>query len=280
MKKIVVFLHAYKSKALRESVDSLLQNHSGSTVLSVHVYDRNNLKRQESFSDVSYEHIMWDSTQTRFDCQNNILQQENGDYFLSIDGAKLFAKNWDTELINLLGKDEILSGDSMIEFSKKDPKFFIEKTKTLTDKKISTDWIDRKFVFSYFDVFNKLPSVHRLKYYGEEEVLSLFCFNRGIKIYAISNSIIKDIEKDLLSYDYIPFSITHNYNLVIDMIKNKENIFFGDPIDIAAIESKFDYKFSELSYHPFQENDIEYNPNTSLDDMEGERFFGGIKSIY
>jgi hypothetical protein len=33
-------------------------------------------------------------------------------------------------------------------------------------------------------------------------------------------------------------------------------------------------------YHPFPENDITYDPSMTLDDIEGERFFGGIKSIY
>jgi hypothetical protein len=64
------------------------------------------------------------------------------------------------------------------------------------------------------------------------------------------------------------------------MFKDKSNIFFQEIVNIKKFEDFIQYNFSELSYHPFPENDIVYDPVTSLDDLEGERFFGGVKSIY
>lgn len=280
MKKIVVFLYAYKSKALRESVDSLLNNHSGSTILSIYVYDKNNLNRSEYFKDVTYEHVVWDSTRTKFANYEDVLSHEQGDFFFSIDGAKKFIKDWDIKLIELANKDEILSGINAITFNSNSYKFFVDQIKNPTIEKINTNWIDRSFIFTNFELFKSLPSLTKLKYRGEEEVLSLYCFAKNIKISAIPSEYVLDLDKDILSFDYIPFSINHNYNTVIDIFKNKDNVFFNEHIDIQNFENKFNYSFSSLSYHPFQENDIEYDPSTSLDDIEGERFFGGIKSIY
>lgn len=280
MKKIVVFLYAYKNKALRDSVDSLLNNHSGSTELAIYVYDKNNLKRSELFNDVNYEHIMWDSIETKFDCRAKVLDKEEGDYFFAIDGSKQFCKNWDLKFIKSLDEKEILSGTNKINFNNEKYKFFVDYDKTPINQKDLTNWIDRSFIFTHFKLFKDLPLLLELKFRGEEEVLSLYCHVNDIKISAVPSDYLVEIDKNIFEYDYIPFSINHNYNYVIDLFKNKSNIFFKDEVDVINFEKKLGYDFSKLSYHPFPENDIEYNPNTSLDTLEGERFFGGIKSIY
>lgn len=280
MKKIVVFIYAYKNKALRDSVDSLLNNHSGSTELSIYVYDKNNLKRDELFRDVNYEHIMWDSVETKFDCRAKVIDKENGDYFFAIDGSKQFTKFWDTKLIKSLGEKEVLSGTKDIKFNSEKYKFFVNYEKEHIAQKTKTNWIDYSFIFSQFDIFKTFPLLLNLKFRGEEEVLSSYCYANGLNIFAVPSDYIIDIDKNIFEYDYIPFSINHHYNYVIDLFKEKQNVFFNTYFDVKGFEVLNNYDFSKLSYHPFTENDIEYNPNTSLDTLEGERFFGGIKSIY
>lgn len=280
MKKIVVFLYAYKNKALRDSVDSLLNNHSKTTELSVYVYDKNNLNREDMFKDISYEHIMWDSVESKFTCRSKIFQHEFGDYFLAIDGSKQFVQNWDIQLINLLNQNEVLSGSNSIEFDNNDHKFFVKYNKTAVNQKTLTNWIDNTFIFTHFETFKQFPQLQNLKFMGEEEVLSLYCLTKNINIFAIPNGYIVDIDKSIFEFDYIPFSINHNYNLVIDLFKGKVNSFFEQDVNIENAEKEIGYDFSKLNYHPFIQNDIEYNPDTSMDNLEGERFFGGIKSIY
>lgn len=266
---------------LRDSVDSLLKNSSGSTNLEVCIYDKNNLNREDSFSDVNYEHVAWDSRISKFSHRKQVLNDMDGDYFLSIDGSKDFIKDWDTRLISQLEDNEILSGTSHINFDDKDHRFFCTYTKELSSKKVKTNWIDQSFFFTSFDTAKSLPSLDELRYNGESEVLSLFCFANNISICAVPNNILFNIDKPIYEYDYIPFAINHNYNKVIDMFHGKDNVFFDKDVSIKDFEDLLGYSFSSLSKHPFIQNDIEYDPHTFLvDDMEGERFFSGINSIY
>lgn len=280
MKTIVVFLHAYKNKMLRDSVDSLLNNSSGSTNLEICIYDKNNLDRSELFPNVNYEHIFWDSRASKFHHRNKTIHDMDGDYFLSIEGSKTFAKDWDIKLISNLESGEILSGTNSINFTDNDHKFFCSYEKTSTDQKVKTNWIDQSFFFTTFDIAKNLPSLEELRYNGESEVLSLFCFAHNISIHAIPSDHIVDIDKTIYEYDYIPFAINHNYNYVIDMFRGVQNIFFDKEVSVPEFETLTGYSFSKLSKHPFIQNDVEYDPSTLLDDMEGERFFSGIKTIY
>jgi hypothetical protein len=280
MNKIVVFLYSYKDKSLRKSIDSLLNNRSGLIDVSVHVCDKNNLDRSDQFNDVHYEHQAWDSVTNKFSARSKVFDIDSGEYFLSIDGAKSFIKNWDIELIRLLDEGEIISGSNAIYFKNLDHRFFCTYDKALSEDKVLTKWIDPSFIFTTFEIFKSFPKLLELKHNGESEILSLFCFSKLFDIYCAPKDYIVSIDKDILQYDYIPFSINHNYNLVLDVFKKNSNVFFEDYTDLKNFETFINYNFSELSYHPFPENDISYNPTTSLDDIEGERFFGGIKSIY
>lgn len=280
MKKIVVLFYAYKSKELKKSIDSLVMNHSKNTDLEIHIYDRNNMHRSKYFYDIRYNHIVWDSTESNFTFRDEFADSVSGDYIFIIQGSKTFSKDWDTELINLLDNNEVISGNHAIDFINENHKFFATYKKEIINKKTLTNWIDPSFIFTSFDIFKKMPSLAKLKYHGEQEVLSAYCFANNIKIFGISTNFIIELDDPIYKQDYIPFSLNHNYNYVIDMFKGKENIFFNDFLNIEKFEENLKYNFSKLSYHPFPANDIEYSTETSIDDLDGERFFGGINSIY
>lgn len=280
MSKIVVVVYSYKDKLLRNCIDSILDNQSGFNDVSINVVDKNNLERSENFRDVFYNHEMWDSAKNKFVSRNDIVNSNHGDYLLYIDGSKDIIKDWDTKLIDILGPNEVISGTSEIVFSNTDHKFFCTYEKYPAAEKKMTKWIDPSFIFTTFEIFKSFPSLNSLKHRGESEVLSLFCFANSINIFCAPSNFVVGIGKDLLDYDYIPFSINHNYNNVVDLFNGKENLFFEEFVDIKKFEHFISYDFSKLSKHPFPENDIEYEPTTSLDDIDGKRFFGGINSIY
>jgi hypothetical protein len=280
MSRIIVILYSYKDKLLRDCVDSILENQSGSNEIDIHVIDKNNMNRSDSFGDTLYNHEVWDTVKNKFTSRINIINSSDADYVCYIDGTKNFIKDWDNKYISLLEKNQILSGTSEIVFSNTDHKFFCNYEKIPAKEKKLTGWIDPSFIFTTFDIFKSLPSLETLKHNGESEILSLFCFAEGIDIFCIPYQYITYTGKDISEHDYIPFSINHNYNYVIDVFKQKGNIFFEEEVDIDKFEKFIGYDFSKLSHHPFPENDIEYDPATSLDDIDGKRFFGGIKSIY
>lgn len=280
MNKVVVILYSYKDKILRECVDSIINNHSGKTDLSINVIDKNNLDRSENFKDVFYKHEIWDSFKSKFSLRYESISENFGDYVLYLDGSKKLVKDWDTELISLLGHKQILSGTNKIIFNNSEHKFFCTYKKEVAKEKFLTKWIDPSFIFTTFDTFKSLPNLQELKHNGESEILSLFCFTKQLDIYCVPNDYVVETSKIIEEYDYIPFSINHNYNYVIDTFKSIENIFFEYGAEIKNFEEYLGYEFSLLSHHPFPENDIAYDPSTSIDSIEGERFFGGIKSIY
>lgn len=280
MSKVVVIVYAYKDKLLRNCIDSILKNSSGVNDISVNVIDKNNLDRSENFKDISYSHEMWDSVKNKFTSRNDIVKSTHGEYLLYVDGSKTFIEDWDIKLIDLLGNNEVLSGTNQVTFLNSDHKFFTTYSKDSVKEKTLTKWIDGSFIFTTFDIFKDFPILDSLRYRGESEVLSLHCFAKSLRIFAIPENYIVSTGRDILDYDYVPFSVNHNYNYVIDLFKGKENIFFKENVDIRSFENYMLYDFSKLSYHPFPENDIDYDPVTSIDDIDGTRFFGGIKSIY
>ena len=280
MSRIVVIFYSYKDKLLKNCIDSILDNQSGFNDVSINVIDRNNLDRSENFNGVSYSFEMWDSTKSKFVSRNEIVNSHYGDYLLYIDGSKEFIRDWDVKLIDMLETNEVLSGTNDIVFSNTDHKFFCTYEKHPAKEKNITKWIDTSFIFTTFEIFKSFPSLTQIKHRGESEILSLFCFINSINIFCVPSNLVVSIGKDLLDYDYIPFSINHNYNSIIDVFNGRGNIFFDEVVDIGKFEKFISYDFSKLSSHPFPENDIEYDPRTSLDDIDGKRFFGGINSIY
>jgi hypothetical protein len=223
--------------------------------------------------------MVWDKQVSKFLIREQIANSSDADYFFSIDQAYLFSKDWDKDILGLYNDGEVLSGNHGISFSTS-YKFRTEYSEFDISEKTKTNFISPRFIFTKMDIFKKLPSLRRIKYFGESEVLSFFLNSKGIDIYAVPTEMFLSLDSDISSHEYLPFSRTHNYNLVIDMMKNKENIFFDDHVDTYDISNKIGYNFYKLSYHPFQKNDIEYSVETSIDDLSGTRFFGGIRSIY
>ncbi len=279
MSHIVININSYKSKGLLECVNSIQNNSSGLNTFEIHVYDRNNLDRQKHFSNVKYEYFIWDKQVSKFAIRESVAHKSQGDYFLSLDQSANLCKNWDTELIAMHNGNDVLSGNYGIEFSK-EYKFVTEYRELDIFEKVLTNFISPRFIFCKLIDFQNFPTLSKLKHRGESEVLSIFLNLLGVSIYAVPTNMFKFLDNDITTQDYLPFSINHNYNLVLDMIKGKDNVFFNTPIDIERVINKIGYDFTKLSYHPFQENDVEYSTDTSIDELSGTRFFGGVRSIY
>ena len=63
MKKINIFLYAYKNKKLQNIVDLLIAKSSKQNVLFFDVYDKDNedkRKKYSSYPNLKYTHVFWD----------------------------------------------------------------------------------------------------------------------------------------------------------------------------------------------------------------------------
>jgi hypothetical protein len=277
MKKILVHFYGYKSKLMPEAVEQLVLNQSGQNIIDIIVYDQTNVSRPEKFNNKEYHHIHWDSLLSRFAYMNISKSKNNYDFFMYVDGAKMFEKNWDLELVmGSQDKQVVLSGSNQIIFNKESYRFYPTYSKERIELATETGWLVKDFFFIPFELFRVLPDISIFKYHGMEEFFSMFLAKNGIPVVAISSTWVKDLEPDILEKDFLAFSIYHNYSKVIDSFKKIPGSILGvDELSMLA-----GYNFSALNYFPYPINDVEYNQRMNLDLMSERRFHETQKSLY
>lgn len=279
MKSISVHFWGYKSKDLPEAVNNLISNQSGQNSIHVYVYDQTNLDRSDKFNVLSYTHVPWDSIKSPFTYLNYSLTNNKTDYFMYVEGAKFFEKNWDLELVmSHNDQNVVISGNNAIKFEN-EYKFYPLYKKIKTDRALITNWIDQEFIFMSTKLFKDFPDISSLKYLGASDIYSLYCAYRKIPIQCIASAWIRDTDDSLLKSDYIPFSIKHKYNTVIDIYKKNKNIYFQDLACSELLESLIGFDFSKLSYLPYIQDDVDYSLEMAIDSVGEERFSQKINEI-
>jgi len=278
MPRILVHFYGYKSKELPHAVKSLLSNSSGQNDIDVVVFDQLNLERREKFENVEYNYIHWDNLKSRFSYLNDSKSKDGYDFFLYVDGAKVFQGNWDMELVmGHGGRNVVMSGNHSILFNKDNYRFYSDYTLGDIDHTLRTNWIVKDFIFMSFDLFKSFPDISMIKYNGFEELYSLFAAHNKIEVNAIATAWVEDLEPKIIEHDFIPFSVNHNYSIVIDCLRSIPGCLIPGAKELSIIN---DYEFSMLNYLPYQRNDIAYDPIMDIDSVGGERFHDVVKSLY
>jgi hypothetical protein len=279
MKSIFVHVYGYKSKELPEAVSSLINNQSGHHNIVVSVYDQVNIDREEKFPDVSYSHVYWDSLESPFTYLNNSLLECDKDYFMYIDGAIMFEKNWDLELVmGHGGRPCVLSGNALINFVPQ-YKFYPNYFKAALNTTTMTNWISQDFIFMTTEMFKDFPNLSRLKHYGLEEVYSMYACSKDVPIFAIASAWCRRLDSGISGVDYVPFSLKHNYDLVTSLFVKESNAFFDGLSCVDKLYSLTGFDFSKLSWLPFSHDDTSYNTAMDLDEMNETRFISNVRSI-
>lgn len=277
MKKILVYFYGYKSKLLPHAVDQLIKNQSGQNHIQVVVYDQTNVSRPEKFLDVEYTHVYWDKLASRFQCLDLLKKRKSFDFFMYVDGAKMFQKDWDIDLLKYQDQRKtILSGNHGIVFNKDNYKFYPDYNKIKINTATQTNWVVKDFFFMPFSLFETLPDISIFKHHGVEEYLSMYAAREGILVSALPTNSIVDEDCDISENDFIPFSIYHNYSKVIDCFKSKDGAMSG----VRELMKLVDYDFRRLEYFPYPVNDVEYDFVSNLDKVSEQRFHVVQKGIY
>ena len=274
--KILVHIYGYKEHNLLNVVDNLVSNLSGNFLVDIYIDDQNNLTRYEKFlayKNVFYNPVWWDEIPSPLSYRQSCIdiQKNNGyDYFLFLSKPYILPKNWDQILVDSLLKDSVLSGMGIVEHTVKDG-FHIDKMYKDSDKIENTGYVDQTLIFGRFAELLQINLPWQLKYYGIDEYLSMSFLNRGIEIYSLPSSYCKEQEESLLTKDYVPFSLNHNYNDLLDMlISNKSSVLKYEDPQIFINKTKINVGL--LNRLPFSFNDIEYNRFSELDNIGGKRY--------
>jgi hypothetical protein len=194
------------------------------------------------------------------------------------------SEGWDTKIIAMADR-HVVSGSGKLEIDQSD-KFFIKRSYTSSDDFTLTNFIDKNFIFAKSEMLKSIPFPADLKYHGEDEMLSINMFIRGIDVYSAPSGTYEDLRYRTLENLFAPFSIEHGYNSFVDLVKNK-NLHLRD--DLKGPRSITDF----LNFHkintdilfrlPLQNDDVPYSPySMKMDDhdsMGGRRFTDNIKVV-
>lgn len=296
---INVVMYSYKSKDAIETLKDLMNKRSMEVFIFVHWHDQNGLDRSKLLEDLinsqdacngDYFPIHWDNNDGAVLYRDNRLKATvGGKYHMTITPGTKLEKNWDLNLINAV-KDRrvIISGNKKIKLDNS-KKFFVNKTFEPISDYTVTNYIDKNFIFGNV-VMMKSSSLGNylfpgwLKYYGDEEILSLQYFKDNIEIIAAPETILHTSTYSTLedfNY-YVPFSKYHNYNEALRIFKEGSNHIVGavDKEVIKNFSNAINFDFSSLSYLPFPHNDVIYSVSTtSYDRLGGRRFIKPVNKV-
>lgn len=282
MSKILVHLYSYKERNLIEFIDVLRSKSSGSNEIKFYITDQNNLTRLKYFTgkDIFYSVVWWDELISPVLHEAKCVIDNAGnnyDYALLLKREIDVPDNWDTYLIENLPQNGILSGIGNFSVSVKN-NFYINRLGVNTDTISNTSYVDQSLLFGKYEDILKTEWPMQLKYYGVDEYLSIDFLNRGIDIYSVPSNVFGYLSPSMDKKGYVPFSLHHNYNEVIDLItKNKvQKIKHQNP---AKFIEK--HKLNELTLYrlPFDFNDIEYNRSSEFDNTGGNRYINKLTVV-
>jgi hypothetical protein len=286
MNNILILIYSYKGKNLKDVVDNVIESSSGKNKIKVIVSDQHPLNRRENFSSTScsYFHVFWDFISSPCYHKNNFIKANLSKYSLILGDTVMLPKNWDEDLVNFVEENNcVVSGSGKISLGL-DNLFFLNKEKGYTDKFSVTQYIDRDFVFGLTSFLADIKYPTYLKYNGEEESLSIKIFTRGVDIYSVPSDYYTKISDSLIGQIYVPFSLNHNYNEAISLLKSGVNSFEninGLERSVEDFNIFHNNVFQSLNNLPFHTNDVEYDPQAlSFNKVDARRYLGNTKAIH
>ena len=288
MNDISVIIYSYKGKMLKDVINSLRSNSSGSHRISVKVIDQNPIKRKELFEEqlsCTYSHMFWDWINSPIGYKKFMIQESTEEYVLLLSDNILVGKDWDKKLIDFVSnKNAVVSGNSKARLYQ-EGHFFIKSQPDLSDEYRLSQFVSRDFIFGRRSIFtDQIHYPEYLKYNGENEVISIEMFTSGIDIFSGPSSLYISIGQNTLDELYVPFSVNHNYNEAIRLIKSGVNKFASvqnRPRSIDDFNMFHNNIFLNISELPFLTNDVDYDPqNLNFNSVDARRFVARTKAIH
>jgi len=266
---IEAVIYSYKNKNLKHIVDSLVSNTSES--IKITVFDQHPIDRFELFpKQIDYNHIIWDSQTSPCELKADILNQSSSDYFLIISDDTVLPSLWDKECKKFLNnKNIVLSGQGQLYLTQKDP-FSIAQERSISVNYSKATFVDRNFIFAKTEILKKVSYPFTMKYFGEEELLSLNLYKQNIDIFSCPSNFYKDLNERTVENKYTTFSKEHNYNNFITDLKNAPFEFLVEH-NIAK---------ADLNELPYQTNDVSYDPYMlDFQQVDARKFIEDTKVI-
>lgn len=284
---IDVVIYSYKGKLLKDVIGSVFANSSGTRNIHLTLIDQNPIVRENLFTEFpnfTYRYIFWDSQKSPLIYKKDVISKSRAKYILILGDNILLNKNWDEELTGFINnKNIIISGNKKISISQ-ESLFYLTKDFEDSEDFTLTNFVDKDFVFLNKDTLNSFEYPDYLKYNGESEALSLDIFTSGIDTYCSPSNIFSKIGSSTIEELYVPFSINHNYNEVINLFHHESNSFISllnKPRSVLDFIIFHSIDASMINKLPFQTNDVEYDPeDMNFNAVDARRFVARTKAIH
>jgi hypothetical protein len=282
MEQIKIIFYSYKNKQVKKNIQNIKE--SSSVPIDIFLIDQDSIDKHLEFSDLVYSHVFWDSLESPVKLKYKEILETEQSHILIISDDVTLSPGWDKALLDFVkNKKVIVSGYGELKLTNKDS-FMLNHERSQSNDFILTNMVDKNFIFADSKILKNISFPTFLKYYGEDEMLSLMLFTNGIDVYSCPENIYKDSNDRPLENRYTTMSLEHNYNDFISLIKDKKEIAgfslgparsISDFIQFHKIDTDSLYKL------PFQNNDVEYNyHNLEIQHLDSRRFLSNVKAIY
>lgn len=279
---ISIIIYSYKGKFLKNVLDTI--NNNTKNDFTVLVIDQHPLIRSKNILPESerffYRHIFWDFIDSPCAYKANEISLVQSEYVAIVSDDILLSPGWDEELISFIdNRDIVVSGSGQRSVVQKD-KYFLGIQSFDSEWFNLSQYVDRNFIFGKREHFVNAQYPTFIKYHGEEELLSLKFFKGGIDIWSAPTRIYSDYKLRPIETLYCPYSITHNYNSAIDLIRAGVGTTEGIRTTDQFLE------FHKINIHdlkrlPFPNQDVEYDPNKmAFQQVDARKFAAVTKAIY
>jgi len=271
--EIDILIYSYKNKNLKIVIDSILKHTKSDFMITV--FDQNPIDRSALFMDerISYTHIIWDIIHSPCEYKAHAIYNDlTAKYVLIMSDDIVLSDGWDTKVIDLIESGHaVLSGNGKLALSFKN-KNFIDAAYADSDEVTMSNYIDRNFIFSKLETWANVSYPHFLKYNGEQEALSVNFTRAGVDIYSLPSQTYSNLGHRTIETLYVPFSINHNYNDAVEMLRSPDG---------ERLLSKFGLDAKEISPLQYPKNDVLYNPyELKFQNLDARKFISSVKAIY
>lgn len=277
---IAVIIYSFQNKDLLASVSNVIDNSSSLNDIVVYVIDQNNINRKDIFeskfdNSVKYLFVPWDKIKSPIWYKENFAKKTLCNYILHLGDRVSLSKNWDSRILEKYTEPNLVfSGNNVSEI-------YIKNNYFLDTKKIEDNYffkqglfIDRNFIFSRKSNLIDIGYPTYLKYYGEQEAQTYFVYDKAYSIYIVPEDLYSDNTIKLDELEYVPFSLTHNYNYFVESHSKIINKFLDD---WSGANVKPGVSIKKI---PFENNDVDYDQDKSeIDKIGGDRYLNVIREI-